>query len=54
MPTRKMHAAMKVATGLRVGMAAAVYTAATTEYLVSEVLDGAGVRRRDIVRKQVK
>ena len=48
-----MHAALRAATGLRVGMDAAVYAAAATEYLVSEVCDVAGDRRSEIVRKQV-
>ena len=53
MPTRKVHAALRAATGLRVGMDAAAYAAAATEYLVSEVCDLAVDRRSEIVRKQV-
>lgn len=52
LPTRKIHAALKAATGRRVAMSAALYAASATEYLVSEVCELAGDRRRDIVGKQ--
>merc|ERR1712117_544512 len=45
LPTRKIHAALKAATGRRVAMSAALYAASATEYLVSEVCELAGDRR---------
>lgn len=52
LPTRKIHEALKAATGRRVAMSAAAYAASATEYLVSEVCELAGDRRREIVREQ--